>query len=120
VLAITHHLVVDHIRRRRGDAVPNSPDVDTLAGGSIEDPSEWAVTRAVASQIRRAMRGLAVEQRQVLWLTYFAGYTQREVADALALPPGTVKSPDRLALQRLRRMVGERSGARPFEEDIPD
>jgi RNA polymerase sigma-70 factor (ECF subfamily) len=105
VLTITHHLVIDHIRRRQGDAIPSSPAVDTMAGGCAEDPSEWAVTRTVASQIRWAMLSLAQEQRQALWLTYFAGYTHREAADVLAVPLGTVKSRVRLALHNLRRLI---------------
>jgi RNA polymerase sigma-70 factor (ECF subfamily) len=110
VRTITHHLVIDHIRRRRGDAIPSSPDVDTRAGGCAEDPSEWAVTRAAASQIRWAMLSLAQEQRQALWLTYFAGYTHREAADVLAVPLGTVKSRVRLALHNLRRLISEHTG----------
>jgi RNA polymerase sigma-70 factor (ECF subfamily) len=102
--------VIDHIRRRRGDAIPSSPDVDTMAAWCAEDPSEWAMTRVAASQIRWAMLRLAQEQRQALWLTYFAGYTHREAADVLAVPLGTVKSRVRLALHNLRRLISGHTG----------
>jgi RNA polymerase sigma-70 factor, ECF subfamily len=105
LLTITHHLVIDHIRRRRGDAIPNSPDVDAATAVAPDDPGERAVTKVLSSQIRRAIQGLAPEQRQAIWLTHVAGFTQREVADTLALPLGTVKSRVRLGLQNLRRLV---------------
>jgi len=120
VRTITHHLVIDHVRRRRGDAIPSSPDVDTMAGGCAEDPSERAMARAAASQVRRAMLSLAREQRQALWLTYFAGYTHREAADVLAVPLGPVKSRVRLALHNLRRLVSGRTqeGSRGLTEPL--
>ena len=106
LLTITHHLVIDHVRRRRSDAVPSSPIVDAVTAAAPDDPGDRAVTMVLSSQIRRAIQGLAPEQRQAIWLTHFAGFTQREVADALALPLGTVKSRVRLGLQNLRRLVG--------------
>jgi RNA polymerase sigma-70 factor, ECF subfamily len=106
LLTITHHLVIDHVRRRRNDAIPSSPHLDAATAVALDDPGDQAVTKVLGSQIRRAVRGLAPEQRQAIWLTHFAGFTQREVADALALPLGTVKSRVRLGLQNLRRAVG--------------
>jgi RNA polymerase sigma-70 factor, ECF subfamily len=112
LLTITRHLVIDHVRRRRGDAIPSSPDVDEVTALARDDPGDRAVTQVVGSLVRGAIRGLSFEQRQALWLTYFAGYTHREAADALALPLGTVKSRVRLALQHLRRLVARQaSGA---------
>jgi len=112
LLTITHHLVIDHVRRRRGDAIPSSPDVDAVTALAVDDPGDRAVTRVAGSSVRSALRGLSLEQRQALWLAYFAGYTHREIADALALPLGTVKSRVRLALQNIRRLVAHHaSGA---------
>jgi RNA polymerase sigma-70 factor, ECF subfamily len=112
LLTITRHLVIDHVRRRRGDAIPSSPDVDEVTALARDDPGDRAVTQVVGSLVRGAIRGLSFEQRQALWLTYFAGYTHQEAADALALPLGTVKSRVRLALQHLRRLVARQaSGA---------
>lgn len=105
LFTITHRLVIDHVRRRRSDAIPSSPDVDAVTAVAPDDPGDRAVTRALWPQIRRAMRGLASEQRQAIWLTYFAGLTQRQVAETLALPLGTVKSRVRLGLRNLRRFV---------------
>ena len=43
--------------------------------------------------------------QQVIHLQYFMGYTQQEVADALKIPLGTVKSRTRTALLELRRLL---------------
>jgi RNA polymerase sigma-70 factor (ECF subfamily) len=85
--------------------------VDALIATAPDDPEDRMVTKILSSQIRRAIEGLAPEQRQAIWLAHFAGFTQREVADALALPLGTVKSRVRLGVQNLRRLVGGRQQA---------
>jgi len=106
LFAIAHHLVIDHVRRHRTDAIPSSPEVDVVVAASPDDPAERAVTEVYSSRIRRAVHELAPEQRKAIWLTYFAGLTHREAAGALVLPLGTVKSRVRLGLQHLRRSVG--------------
>ncbi|GAC1510576.1 MAG: hypothetical protein NVS2B16_10810 [Chloroflexota bacterium] len=52
---------------------------------------------------RRALRGTPPEQAQVIELAYFNGYSQREIAEMLGVPIGTVKSRTRLGLHSRRR-----------------
>lgn len=47
---------------------------------------------------RRALREIALEQAEVIELAYFNGYSQREVAEMLGVPIGTVKSRTRPTL----------------------
>ena len=54
------------------------------------------------------MASLPKEQREVVVLAYFEGYTQSEIAAKLDQPLGTVKTRVRLALQKLRAMVKDR------------
>jgi len=104
LLTITHRLAVDRLRRRRWRAVPDSPEVEAAVATAGDDPGDRAVDRVIGSQVRRALLNLAPEQRRALWLTYVAGYTQREAADVLAVPLGTVKGRVRLGLEHLRRV----------------
>ena len=53
------------------------------------DPSQHSV---VNDQLERGFARLSVEHRTVLVLHHHLGYTIREIADALGLPVGTVKS----------------------------
>ena len=49
-----------------------------------------------------AVNSLPEEQRTVLSLRYFLGLSEQEVAEALDVPLGTVKSRTARALERLR------------------
>ena len=51
---------------------------------------------------RTALSLLPADQRQVLFLAYFEGYTQSQIAETLHQPLGTVKTRMRLAMQKLR------------------
>jgi RNA polymerase sigma-70 factor (ECF subfamily) len=53
------------------------------------DPSQRSV---VNDQLERGFSRLSMEHRTVLVLHHHLGYTIREIADALGLPVGTVKS----------------------------
>jgi RNA polymerase sigma-70 factor (ECF subfamily) len=46
---------------------------------------------------------LRPEQKSILDLVYFKGYTHVEVADELGIPLGTVKTRLRMAIQELRK-----------------
>jgi RNA polymerase sigma-70 factor (ECF subfamily) len=51
--------------------------------------------------VRQAMASLPPDQRQVVELAYFGGYTQREIAEIVSVPLGTIKGRTRLALEKL-------------------
>ena len=56
--------------------------------------------------LREIVDGLPAEQKQVIDLIYFLGYTQAEVAEEFGIPLGTVKSRVRLAMNHLRAKIG--------------
>lgn len=58
-------------------------------------------------QVDRALAVLSEDQRRVVELAYYEGYTYREVATELDIPLGTVKSRMRDGLVRLRTAIGE-------------
>jgi len=55
-----------------------------------------------STSVRTALATLPEDQRHVLELAYFGGWTQTEIAERLDLPLGTVKGRARLALEKLR------------------
>lgn len=65
-------------------------------------------------RVRRALAGLAADQRRVIMLAYFEGLSCTEIAERVAIPVGTVKSRIAAGLDRLRSGLlgaGVRAGA---------
>jgi RNA polymerase sigma-70 factor (ECF subfamily) len=104
LLSVAHHRAVDELRARRHDPLP----IDCLdgAGADVADERDELDELAWLHERRRAVRGaLAVlpePQRAAIELAYFGGLTQREIADRLGEPLGTIKTRMRLAMQKLR------------------
>jgi RNA polymerase sigma-70 factor, ECF subfamily len=114
VLGVVHNRAIDLFRR---DSVRTSKDVSDE--GAVErmaapDSTEGAVQRGEdASEVRGALQDLPDDQRQVIELAYFGGFTHSEIAEQLRLPAGTVKGRMRLGLTKLRLSLGDPSGALP-------
>jgi RNA polymerase sigma-70 factor (ECF subfamily) len=114
VLGVVHNRAIDLFRR---DSVRTSKDVSDE--GAVErmaapDSTEAEVQRGEdASEIWGAMQDLPDDQRQVIELAYFGGFTHSEIAEQLKLPAGTVKGRMRLGLTKLRLSLGDPSGALP-------
>jgi len=108
LLSVTHHKAVDVVRRegtRRRRTTSDQTLLDRASGGPGPEDESWARWRA--ERTRDALRSLPAEQREVLLLAYYGGYTQREIADMTGLPLGTVKSRTLGAMRRMRdRLAG--------------
>ncbi|MFL6239347.1 MAG: RNA polymerase sigma factor [Actinomycetes bacterium] len=109
LLAITHHKAVDLVRKEERLRARRTSD-ETLEGlpratGSAEDEA-WSLLQAAA--VQGALRDLPPEQREVLLLAYYGGYSQREISAITAVPLGTVKSRTLGAMRRLRAVLGPR------------
>jgi RNA polymerase sigma-70 factor (ECF subfamily) len=61
-------------------------------------------------KVRRALATLPQEQRQVIQMAYYGGYTQQEISEMLRQPLGTVKTRIRLGMQKLRAALGPEVG----------
>jgi RNA polymerase sigma-70 factor (ECF subfamily) len=103
LLAAVRHRAIDVLRMRQ--ARPRTASLDTVRLATGSDPAVYALTAMTASAVRTAVAGLPLDQRRVVAMAYFAGYSYPEIAVALGIPLGTVKSRLRLALERLRRVL---------------
>jgi RNA polymerase sigma-70 factor (ECF subfamily) len=63
--------------------------------------------RDEARQVQTALGELPREQREVIELAYFGGFSHAQIAAMLNLPPGTVKGRMRLGLTKLRLLLGD-------------
>jgi RNA polymerase sigma factor (sigma-70 family) len=111
LLSMTHHKAVDSVRRegaRRRRLAGEQAMLELEAAGPGPDEVAWSRLRAELT--RDALRQLPAEQREVLLLAYYGGYTQREIADMTGLPLGTVKSRTLTAMRRLRERLSGAAG----------
>ncbi len=83
------------------------PDDESSATSYYKDPAEQVETNEQLSMVREAVSQLRAEEREVFLLRQNAQMTYEEIAEALAIPTGTVKTRMRLALKRLRTSLAE-------------
>jgi RNA polymerase sigma-70 factor (ECF subfamily) len=103
VLGIVHHRAIDalrrndvHARRRAGEEGLE----ESLQARERTDAQ--AIENAAARELRSALDELPHDQRRVIELAYFGGFTHVEIASMLEQPIGTIKGRMRLGLKKLR------------------
>ncbi len=98
---IGQNLVIDAYRARKA----RPPEVFKEANEilTVSDHAEGVVT---SMMVRQALGRLQPAHRQVLVAVYYGGLDTQTVADALAIPVGTVKSRLHYATLNLRRLLG--------------
>jgi RNA polymerase sigma-70 factor (ECF subfamily) len=104
ILTLVHHRAIDLVRRRaRVDGPLVAAELAAEAPASEPGTEALAFERADRAGLRTALDGLPADQRQIVGLAYYGGFSQAEIAATLELPLGTVKSRMRLGLDKLRR-----------------
>lgn len=102
------------VRRRRGRRSEREVEFDLerleLEGGSLPDPFEESRESERAGLVRKALARLPVEQRRAVETSFFGGLSHSEVARALGLPLGTIKSRIRAGLAGLRAALAGLEG----------
>jgi RNA polymerase sigma-70 factor (ECF subfamily) len=106
LISVTRNRAVDEVRarsrrQRHETASPEEQERELPASEEI-DPALNAQLAEQRRIVRAALSELPPEQRQVIELAFFGGLTQREIADRLSQPLGTVKTRIRLGMQKLR------------------
>jgi RNA polymerase sigma-70 factor (ECF subfamily) len=94
--AVARNAIVD--RRRALGPVPAEP-VDEPS--SDAGPDERAESSWTAWRIHRALAELPEQERKLIELAYWGGFSQSEISDFVGIPLGTVKTRTRSALSRL-------------------
>ena len=104
-VTIARNLRIDTLRREKS-AVAYALSVHEPEAGE-DTPHTLSEVSQTQARLRQAVAFLPPDQLQVVQLSFFEDKPHAEIAAQLSLPLGTVKSRLRLALARLRGMVGD-------------
>ena len=103
MLNITRNLTIDTLRskgyKKQGKISKDENSVSNFAEDSR------VAERFDAMGLRKQLANLKPEQRSVIDLAYFNGYTQDEISKELDVPLGTVKTRMRAAILELRKIL---------------
>jgi RNA polymerase sigma-70 factor, ECF subfamily len=103
VLGIVHHRAVDSLRRNDVHARRRAGEEGLEESLEATERTEvQAIDNEAARELRGALDELPRDQRRVIELAYFGGFTHVEIASMLEEPIGTVKGRMRLGLKKLR------------------
>lgn len=104
VATIAHRRAIDRVRSEQKAAERElRAATAAIAYDDVVDTVEANLER---ERVRRCLAGLTELQRESVTLAYYGGYTYRQVAGLLGVPPGTVSTRMRDALIRLRDCLG--------------
>jgi RNA polymerase sigma factor (sigma-70 family) len=109
--AIVHHRAIDKVRAASHRDHQWTPlQTENEQDPPSEEPEVWEVAwhQEQSELIREVLAKLPAEQRLVIELAYFGGYTHTEIAEKWNIPLGTVKGRMRLGLQKMNHYLRER------------
>ena len=102
ILTLVHRRAVDLVRREATRRTEPLDDTDRPAGEAADQPT-WL--RYERERVQKALRTLPDQQRELIELAYYGGFTQSQLADRVGVPLGTVKSRMFTGLSRLGELL---------------
>jgi len=101
IINITRNKSIDILRKTKKQKLNVDLDLDNLESDSAYEftLSERSERREI---IMNAMESISPEQRKIIELIYFEGYTHKEASEILNIPLGTAKTRVHLGIAKLR------------------
>ena len=106
--AIARNRSIDELRKKHTRVEARQVpwiEIDQQQDQDEAGPEERVQLKIEQRVVRQALSQLPEDQRQAIWLAYFYGLTQSQIAQQLDLPLGTVKTRIRLGMQKLRALL---------------
>jgi RNA polymerase sigma-70 factor (ECF subfamily) len=100
ILNIARNAAIDEVRSKSFKLQKQNLSADYFVG-ILETPEK--VDDSIDSErLRRLVKGLKEKCLQIIEMLYFRGFTQKDVAEELDIPLGTVKTRNRSCISQLR------------------
>lgn len=111
IIRIAHNLSIDHFRKEKQlSAVSNDDsDIDLLNNKDLVDDNieQMLVNDQIRKDLRRLINELPDDQREVVLLRHFGGFSFKEVAEFTGVSINTALGRMRYALINLRKLIEE-------------
>jgi RNA polymerase sigma factor (sigma-70 family) len=104
ILTLVHRRAVDLVRREDLRRTETLDGIEQASDEVVEDTAWLTYER---QRVQEAVRALPDQQRELIELAYYGGFTQSQLADRLGVPIGTVKSRMFTGLARLGELLRE-------------
>lgn len=111
---LTTNAAIDYLRREKKQRTEGDIDTLELADDSLT-PQERAEQSDTRQRVQRAMSALTAEHREILLLRYMQELDYGEIAAALHISEGTVKSRISRAKGRLRELLAAEGNVFPAD-----
>ena len=110
LVTLARNKVVDTLRRSRGSNLPEYNDEyeDEFIVPKLSkniDPLDVKTALSIKDSFEVALNRLTDAQKYVLYLAFYEGFTQREIAEKLNIPYSTVKSKIKIASTNLKEFL---------------
>lgn len=103
---IARYRALDVLRGRKAEMLESELDDGQRAEVDAATTEDLAAERAELGRLDDCLQQLPDEQRRIVLLSYYEGFSHSELVKKLATPLGTVKSWTRRGLLRLRDCLG--------------
>ncbi len=100
ILRVGHNWLRDVARRQRRAAV-GTDQLDQVREDRLNEPEEVLNQQELHEQVRQSLKGMSLEDRQVLVLRYALDWSSNRIAQALDTTPAAVD----MRLSRARRKI---------------
>ncbi|MEI8134897.1 MAG: sigma-70 family RNA polymerase sigma factor [bacterium] len=110
LVTLAHNKSINTLRSRRfkKSALEAKQDISEITSDATTDystPEHDAIVNDERKNVLAALEQIPEAQRKALYLSYYEGYSQSEIAEMLGEPLGTIKTRMRKGMMKLAEML---------------
>ena len=107
IVTIARRKAIDRLRSKdlvnKGQSLDDDTNIIAIPDAAyMANPLHAAISNEYETLMREGLAQLGTEQRTVIELSYYEGYTQEQISKRLSVPLGTIKTRMRQGLIKLR------------------